>query len=192
MFDPAAGATLEYRHLKQGKDSEAWLAGAANEMGRLAQGLLPHMQTGTDTMHFISHKDVPAGKVVTYCRIVAFERPHKVESKRVRFTAGGDRIEYAGEVSTPTCDLTKVKLLVDSYDGCAGSSADNNAAKQSGVSCIESTNCANIEQRPVSRSGTTFHPYTCYSSRTAGSRGPTVLCGRSGSYQRKVFCVDWQ
>jgi hypothetical protein len=38
----------------------------------------------------------------------------KRKPRRVRFTVGGDRIEYAGEVSTKTADLTTVKTFFNS------------------------------------------------------------------------------
>ena len=41
-------------------------------------------------------------------------RPHKAEKHRVRLTVGGDQIDYPGEVSTPTSDLTTAKILINS------------------------------------------------------------------------------
>ena len=41
-------------------------------------------------------------------------RPHKSEVYIVRLTVGGDQIEYPGEVSTPTSDLTTAECLVNS------------------------------------------------------------------------------
>ena len=120
VIDPNTGAMLEYRHLRCGPDKEQWIKAAADEIGRLAQGVQPHMQTGTDTMHFIPHTDLPPGRVATYPRIVAAEKPHKVESKRIRFTVGGDRIVYDGNVSTPTADLTTVKCLLNSVISTKG------------------------------------------------------------------------
>ena len=114
VIDPNTGASLEYRHLRLGPDGEQWIKAAADEIGRLAQGVLPNMPTGTDTMHFIHHTDKPANRVATYLRIVAAEKPNKVESKRIRFTVGGDRIVYEGKVSTPTADLTTIKCLLNS------------------------------------------------------------------------------
>jgi hypothetical protein len=120
VLDPATGASLSYRQLQLGPDGAAWLQSAANEIGRLAQGVLPHMPHGTDTMHFIAHDAVPSGRQATYLRIVAEERPLKAETKRVRFTVGGNRIDYPGKVSTPTADLTTVKLLLNSVISTPG------------------------------------------------------------------------
>ena len=38
----------------------------------------------------------------------------KTETHRTRLTAGGDLIDYPGEVSTPTSDLTTMKLHINS------------------------------------------------------------------------------
>jgi hypothetical protein len=65
-------------------------------------------------MFFIPHTAKPPDRTATYLRIVAALKPHKAESKRIRFTVGGNRITYDGNVSTPTADLTTVKTLFNS------------------------------------------------------------------------------
>ena len=47
-------------------------------------------------------------------RSVCNIRPQKIETRRTRLTAGGNLIDYPGEVSTPTSDLTTMKLHVNS------------------------------------------------------------------------------
>ena len=71
------------------------------------------MPTGTETMFFIHPKKIPRHKKPTYMRIVAAYRPEKKDPYRVRFTCGGDRIEYFGDVSTKTADLTTVKCVIN-------------------------------------------------------------------------------
>jgi len=93
VIDPITGASFEYPQLMLGPDGEAWIQGAANEIGRLCSGVLPDMPSGTETMHFIHHTELPPDKTATYLRIVVAEKPHKTETKRVRFTCGGNRIE---------------------------------------------------------------------------------------------------
>ena len=39
---------------------------------------------------------------------------HKVETHRIRFTVGGNRIDYKGKASTPTANLETIKLLLNS------------------------------------------------------------------------------
>jgi hypothetical protein len=57
---------------------------------------------------------VPADRKVTYGRIVATIRPQKSETHRVRLTVGGNLIDYPGNVSTPTADMTTAKILFNS------------------------------------------------------------------------------
>ena len=47
-------------------------------------------------------------------RVVCADRPEKPQPRRVRWTAGGDRIEYPGSVTTKTADITTAKLLINS------------------------------------------------------------------------------
>ena len=41
-------------------------------------------------------------------------RPHKTEPHQSRITVGGDRINYPYDVSTPTADVTTIKILWNS------------------------------------------------------------------------------
>jgi hypothetical protein len=93
---------------------DTWLQGCANEIGHLAQGLQGTNIKGTDTIHFIKWTDLPPGRMATYLRIVVDIRPQKAESNRVRFTAGGNLVDYPGDVSTPTADMLTAKLLFNS------------------------------------------------------------------------------
>jgi hypothetical protein len=84
------------------------------QIGRLAQGTLPDMPSGTNTIFFICHPAVPTGRKATYLRIVSTIRPGKKENKRTRFTVGGNHIDYPGKVNAPTADITTVKCLLNS------------------------------------------------------------------------------
>jgi hypothetical protein len=120
VLDPVTGASLTYTQLCLGPEGEEWLRSTANEIGRLAQGVQPHMPEGTNTMFFIPHTSLPPGRQATYLRVVAEEKPLKAEKKRVRFTVGGNRIDYPGNVSTPTADLTTAKILINSVISTPG------------------------------------------------------------------------
>jgi hypothetical protein len=129
VVDPITGANLEYPQLIKGPDSAEWWSSSANEFGRLAQGVMPHMPTGTNTMRFIKHTDVPADRTATYVRIVCDERPLKTETKRVRLTVGGDKIDYPGNVATPTAELIAVKCLFNSVVSTPGAKCMSSDAK---------------------------------------------------------------
>ncbi len=114
VVDPITGDLEEYAQLITKPNGAEWVQSMANEFGRLAKGVKPNMASGSETIRFIAHTEVPSGKVATYMRIVTAEKPNKAESKRVRCTVGGDRISYSGKVSTPTADLTTIKCLLNS------------------------------------------------------------------------------
>jgi hypothetical protein len=90
------------------------VAAAADEIGRLAQCNLPHMRKGTATIHFIPVSAIPQGRNATYLKIVAADKPHKANKRRVRFTVGGNHVDYKGDISTKTADLTTAKCLFNS------------------------------------------------------------------------------
>jgi hypothetical protein len=89
-----------------------WTRGFGNECGRLFQGIqdIP----GTDTCFFIDLKHIPHDRKITYGKIVCDYRPHKKEKERVRLTVGGDRLDYSGDVTTSTTDITTFKILINS------------------------------------------------------------------------------
>jgi hypothetical protein len=82
--------------------------GTANEIGRLASGnLASGMTSGTETIiHFIHVSQIPQGKKTTYLKVVVADTPKKAIKQRVRYTVDADKIEYAGDCSTKTADLT--------------------------------------------------------------------------------------
>ena len=113
------GVAQEYRHLRMGKDALVWLAACAKEIGRLAQGS-SEVREGTNTMHFIHPRDKPAGRHATYLRIVATLRPQKDDPHRIRFTVCGNRLDYAGPVSTETAEIHTANCLINSVISTKG------------------------------------------------------------------------
>jgi len=69
---------------------------------------------GTNTIHFIRFADVPKGRVPTYVRVVCAFRPEKTNPYRVRWTAGGNRVDYPGNVTTKTADIVTHKIHINS------------------------------------------------------------------------------
>jgi hypothetical protein len=64
---------------------------------------------GTNTCFFVHRTNIPKGRKITYLRIVSADRPEKENPRRIRFTLGGDRVEYPHDVSTKTADLATIK-----------------------------------------------------------------------------------
>ncbi len=120
VIDPTTGEALEYRHLiKHPTLATPWKTSAANEFGRLAQGIGNRIK-GTDTIKFIPMDKVPKEKKVTYGRFVCDVRPQKAEPNRTRLTVGGNLLDYPGAVSTKTADITTCKCLFNSVVSTPG------------------------------------------------------------------------
>ena len=116
VLDDKSGKMLNYRQLLRHPDLRGtWSNSSANEFGRLAQGVGGRIK-GTDTIRFIRYEDIPKDrrKDVTYGQFVCTIRPEKKEQHRTRFTLGGDRINYPGEVATPTAEMLVAKMLFNS------------------------------------------------------------------------------
>jgi len=112
---PVTGKQLEYRQLLRDPAFRTeWNLSAANEFGRLAQGIKNPDGTqrikGTNTFFFIPKSQIPADRVITYGRFVCTFRPDKAEHNRTRLTVGGNRLAYDGDVSTDTAGLELIKI----------------------------------------------------------------------------------
>ena len=68
----------------------------------------------TNAIFFIHHSEVPAGKRVTYGRIVVSIRHNKAERHRVHITMGSDKLSYDGPTSTQCASLITTKILLNS------------------------------------------------------------------------------
>ena len=111
------GEYLNYRQLiKNPKHKKVWEISAANEFGRLCQGLSDGRVKGTNTIFFIKKDAVPSErrKDITYGNFLCQLRPQKTEIHRTQLTAGGDRVNYLGDAGTPTADMTLFKILINS------------------------------------------------------------------------------
>jgi hypothetical protein len=120
VIHPTTGANMEYRGLITDKETfPTWDRAAANEFGRLAQGVGGRIE-GSNNIYFIPRSTVPPNKTVTYGRFVVDVRPNKEEIHRVRSTVGGNLIRYDGDVSTRSADLTTFKYLWNSVISTPG------------------------------------------------------------------------
>ena len=116
VMDKATGKMLNYRQLINHPAYHAdWTLSSANEFGRLANGVGGRVK-GTNTIKFVKKADIPRDRRrdVTYGSFVCTVRPEKQEPNRTRFVVGGDRVNYPGEVATPTADMLVAKILFNS------------------------------------------------------------------------------
>jgi hypothetical protein len=97
MVHPTTGRLMEYQQLITDPETRVdWQLSAANEFGRLAQGVRGRMK-GTNTITFIHHHEMPSNRQATYPRFICSERPQKQENNRKRMTVGGNLITYPGD-----------------------------------------------------------------------------------------------
>ncbi len=113
-MDADTGKLLNYHQLMQStKYQDAWSLSLANKFGRLANGVGGHIKNLTNTIQFIHQHEVTKDQMedVTYGQFICTVQPKKAEPNRTRFTVGGDRINYPGEVTTPTAEMLVTKML---------------------------------------------------------------------------------
>eukprot|EP00804_Cyclotella_cryptica_P028276 CCRYP_014613-RA/>CCRYP_014613-RA protein AED:0.37 eAED:0.37 QI:0/0/0/1/0/0/4/0/451 len=119
VLDPETGQLLEYRQLlRHPKFKEAWSISAANEFGRLAQGIKGRVKA-TDTLKFIRRSEIPADRLkdVTNIKFVCQVQTEKDEPNP---TFGGNLIHYPNDVGTPTADLLLIKIFLNSVISTPG------------------------------------------------------------------------
>ncbi len=123
VMDKDTGKLLNYRQLiNSPKYKTAWSLSAANKFGRLANGIRGCIKNPTNTIQFISQNKVPADRRnnITYGQFVCLVRPKKAEPNQMRFTVGGNRINYPGKVATPTAEMLVAKMLFNSVISTKG------------------------------------------------------------------------
>ena len=106
------GHTESIDSLLRGSSAATWKQSLSNELGRLAQGI--GNLKGNDAMDFISIKEVPRDRKITYANMVCDYRPLKSDPYRVRLTVGGDRLQYDDDASSPAATLIETKLILNS------------------------------------------------------------------------------
>ncbi len=110
-------AYLNYRQLlRHPKYKDSWAKSAANEFGRLAQGLKDGRVKGTDTTKFIRKDNVLEDRMkdIMYGSFSCNFKPNKEEKECTRPTVRGNGINYPDDCSTPTADIILLKILVNS------------------------------------------------------------------------------
>jgi hypothetical protein len=96
---------------------QVWSRAFGKEFGNLVQGDNVTNTPGTDSIFVMTHEQIrriPHDRMVTYTQIVVDYRPQKADPNRVCLTVGGNLIDYPGELTTRTADLTTTKMLWNS------------------------------------------------------------------------------
>jgi hypothetical protein len=125
VIHPTTGETITKYKLLQ-KDPllrQLWERAFGKEFGNLAQGDNATNTPGTNSIVVLTHdqiQNIPKDRTVTYTTIVVDYRPQKKDPNRVRLTAGGNLIDYPGELTTRTADLSTTKILWNSVISTLG------------------------------------------------------------------------
>ena len=104
-FNPDTGLIAEFPALSTSSDGHLWHKANETEIRRLLD---------TQTIKFIAPHNKPQAKRATYLRVVCAYRPEKIDPHRVRWTVGGNLINYPHDASTKTAILATVKCLLNS------------------------------------------------------------------------------
>ena len=65
-------------------------------------------------MFFTTKDRIPKDRKITYANFICNIRPKKSETHHVRLTAGGKKIDYPGDPSSPAVSLLKVEIHINS------------------------------------------------------------------------------
>ncbi len=122
---PVTGEVItDYRKLmKDPATWDVWTRAFGKEIGGLAQGDNNTRELGSDTIFFLNHQEIAniqKDRTVTYTRIVVNYCPQKADPNRVRITAGGNLINYPGELTTHTANIPAAKIMWNSVISTPG------------------------------------------------------------------------
>jgi hypothetical protein len=125
VIHPTSGEIISsYKKLSKDPElKEVWQTAFGKEWGALAQGDDRTGAIGTDTFKILRPdqiSSIPSDRTVTYANIVVDYREQKADPNRVRITAGGNLIDYPGELTTRTADITTSKMLWNSVISTKG------------------------------------------------------------------------
>jgi hypothetical protein len=119
VVHPVTGETINnYRKLANDPVLKPdWTTEFGREFGNIAQGDKRTGEKGTNCVFVMTPEEIMN---IPTDRIVVDYRPQKKNPNRVRITAGGNLLEYPGELTTRTADLTTSKILWNSVISTEG------------------------------------------------------------------------
>ena len=65
-------------------------------------------------MFFTTKEKIPKDRKITFANFIYNICPQKSETRRVRLTAGGEKLDYPGYPSSPAVSLLNVKIHINS------------------------------------------------------------------------------
>jgi hypothetical protein len=118
MVYPVTGKTISsYKKLMHNPATvEVWQTAFGKGFGEMVQGDEKTGQKGTNSIFVKNHNKIRKAyaekQKFTYTKIVVDYCPQKENPHCIRITAGGNLIQYKGDVSTRTADLTTSSKLL--------------------------------------------------------------------------------
>ena len=111
MVHPSTGETISsYKMLMNDPATmEIWQTTFGKDFGGMAQGDNKMGQKATNAIFVMTHEEIlliPPDRTITYAQVVVDFHPQKADPHRICITAGGNLINYPGELTTRTADLT--------------------------------------------------------------------------------------
>jgi hypothetical protein len=119
MVHPTTGKTISsYKRLMHDPAmAVTWQTAFGKDFGSMAQGDTKLGQRGMNLIFVVTHDKIthiPKHQTVAYAHVVVDFCLQKAKPHLIRITAGGNLINYPGELSTQTADLTTSKLMWNS------------------------------------------------------------------------------
>jgi hypothetical protein len=119
MVHPKTGEIISsYKQLMHNPSTaDIWQTAFSKDFGGMAQGNLKTGQKGTNLIFVMTHteiQNIPKNQMVTYAGDVVNICPQKADPYLIRIMAGGNLINFSGELSTQMADLTTTKLMWNS------------------------------------------------------------------------------
>ncbi len=119
MIHPTTGKTISSckQLMHNPATSETWQTAFGKDFGGMAQGNNKTGQKGKNSIFVMTHDKItriPKNQTVTYAQVVVNFCPQKVDPHCIHITAGRKLINYLGDLSTRTADLTMLKLMWNS------------------------------------------------------------------------------
>ena len=96
-----------------GVNSDTWWKAVGNEPGGLAN-VIDNRVRAANNIIFTIKGEVPRDITLTHTKFVCDYFPLKSESFRVRLTVGRNRLEYPGDVVSPSASILESKILFNS------------------------------------------------------------------------------
>jgi hypothetical protein len=119
MVHPITGETIcSYKQLmRDPTTAETYKTAFRKDFGGMAQGNLKMGQKGTNSIFVMTHNkilQIPHNQTVTYARVVVNFLTTKGGPHRIWITVGRNLINYPGELSTRTADITTSQIMWNS------------------------------------------------------------------------------